>query len=481
MSMGAIKIALGGLAAVLAANPAVLALLGIGTAIATVAVAANNTTTRRVERQTEAVEFMLDQEMRAKREGPRASFRQSELANNEQVSGAADSIRAAGETIKRAREAFMADYMTDGEKLAAEIRKYDEQFKGKVSETQRAADIAAIREKAAKKDKDRGSDPLADADQRMADAFEQHQLRDIELEEDRERALTELLADSNQRRVDVAIDAATAIRDANFGLSAELIRDDEARGHAIIEIERAAAAERIAGFEEGTEQRRQAEADLAEFVRLRSLQLAEEVKPTWQRMLDDWRDTTLSMKRFGDDFMTGFLERGRDTWVEWASSGKLTTKNLTDYIKQEFLRVVYEQYLSQATANMGKVVLGGILNVVAGMRGNQQGSDANGYNGTQNNPSAYVAPKQMATGTNYVPYDGFKASLHKGEAVVPAKYNPAAGGAASKKDAPGVMVNQTVNVGEGVTRGEVYQAVKAANAELVQTLMRSRNRDGAFA
>jgi hypothetical protein len=34
----------------------------------------------------------------------------------------------------------------------------------------------------------------------------------------------------------------------------------------------------------------------------------------------------------------------------------------------------------------------------------------------------------LATGTNYVPYDGMQATLHKGEAVVPAKYNPAAGG-----------------------------------------------------
>ena len=32
---------------------------------------------------------------------------------------------------------------------------------------------------------------------------------------------------------------------------------------------------------------------------------------------------------------------------------------------------------------------------------------------------------KLATGTNYVPYDNFPALLHKGEAVVPAKYNPA--------------------------------------------------------
>lgn len=34
----------------------------------------------------------------------------------------------------------------------------------------------------------------------------------------------------------------------------------------------------------------------------------------------------------------------------------------------------------------------------------------------------------LADGTNYVPYDGFRATLHKGENVTPAKYNPMAGG-----------------------------------------------------
>ncbi len=37
----------------------------------------------------------------------------------------------------------------------------------------------------------------------------------------------------------------------------------------------------------------------------------------------------------------------------------------------------------------------------------------------------------LAEGTNRVPYDNFRATLHKDEAVVPAKYNPAAGGMSS--------------------------------------------------
>jgi hypothetical protein len=35
---------------------------------------------------------------------------------------------------------------------------------------------------------------------------------------------------------------------------------------------------------------------------------------------------------------------------------------------------------------------------------------------------------KLANGTNYVPEDEFLALLHRGEAVVPAEYNPSAGG-----------------------------------------------------
>lgn len=51
-----------------------------------------------------------------------------------------------------------------------------------------------------------------------------------------------------------------------------------------------------------------------------------------------------------------------------------------------------------------------------------------GGNDFLENPFAAVA---LADGTNYVPRDGLKATLHKGEAVVPAKFNPYAAGGRS--------------------------------------------------
>jgi hypothetical protein len=50
-----------------------------------------------------------------------------------------------------------------------------------------------------------------------------------------------------------------------------------------------------------------------------------------------------------------------------------------------------------------------------------------GINEQRVNPNL-LKPIGLAIGTNYVPYDGFSATLHEGEAVVPKAYNPAAGG-----------------------------------------------------
>jgi hypothetical protein len=68
------------------------------------------------------------------------------------------------------------------------------------------------------------------------------------------------------------------------------------------------------------------------------------------------------------------------------------------------------------------------------------------YAGSSNDPSAANYTNSLdqgftlADGTNYVPYDGMKAVLHKGESVTPAKYNPAAGG-----QSPGGRASITIN------------------------------------
>lgn len=79
------------------------------------------------------------------------------------------------------------------------------------------------------------------------------------------------------------------------------------------------------------------------------------------------------------------------------------------------------QDLAKSLFSSGSNGTGGIGGLLASLFG----SSTTGLGSASVN-DPYSVP--MATGTNVVPYDGFRATLHKGEAVVPAKYNPAAGG-----------------------------------------------------
>ena len=87
----------------------------------------------------------------ASRTGRIAQAGQDVAAAYTQYSDLADAMNrdASGKTTA-ARTAFMATYQTSGDKLAAQIAAYDKQFLGKVTEQQRAQDIAAIKASAPK-------------------------------------------------------------------------------------------------------------------------------------------------------------------------------------------------------------------------------------------------------------------------------------------------------------------------------------------
>jgi hypothetical protein len=93
---------------------------------------------------------------------------------------------------------------------------------------------------------------------------------------------------------------------------------------------------------------------------------------------------------------------------------KKAAKSLVNQLIAEFYRLQIVKPL------LNSIMGGGGLSALAGLFGGGSTGSSVGYGIPSGVP--------MATGTNRVPYDGFKAILHKDEAVVPAKYNPAAGG-----------------------------------------------------
>lgn len=71
----------------------------------------------------------------------------------------------------------------------------------------------------------------------------------------------------------------------------------------------------------------------------------------------------------------------------------------------------------------------------------------------------------LAIGTNYVPYDGMRAVLHEGEAVVPKRFNPAAGGTAQGGTRVALTYAPVVRIDSRTDQAQVQQLVAQANAE----------------
>lgn len=197
-----------------------------------------------------------------------------------------------------------------------------------------AADQAAAR--APKKKPEKDTDRLGEF---ITDQLNAQQRRDDAVAERAER--------ERQRRIDQALDSTQRLRDQNDLADAQAIRSADARGRAIIAIEEAQARSRIDINVLNFEQRQQLEDEFARWRVARERQLTEDLKPEWRRMVDSWADSTALMQRVFDESVTGSLRLGEDAFVSFVRTGKLSIKELTDYLIEQSIRLAFRNIVGQ--------------------------------------------------------------------------------------------------------------------------------------
>lgn len=250
------------------------------------------------------------------------------------------------------------------------------------------------------------------------------------------------------------------IFDANQRAAAELIENERQRGEALIALDLDIARRRIEAQglsggardealrlvdEQGALARRKLEVDL----RQAGEKLADD---TGRELYADTRDAISAAFRDSKNPIQAFGAALANTIFTRASA------SLVDAL---------------AAAAVGSNGRGGGLGSLIQLIGSMAGGYTNVGTPSAANYSVspdLVGPPPLATGTNYVPRN-MVALLHEGEAVVPKRYNPAAGGAGvgfQITNAPQITIDARTD--QAQVAALVYGALEQSNTALVEDL-----------
>lgn len=259
------------------------------------------------------------------------------------------------------------------------------------------------------------------------------------------------VAERDQRRLEQAEAFLQELRDANERAGAQLIADEEQRGRALIELDRQIALRRLRAMGLGSAAQEGAESLINRQASLAIDKLSDKAGDAMygdvrNALAAAFRDTRNPVKAFANALSEAVYTR--------------MTASLAD---------------AMATALVGRSgsggMLGQLLGMAAGVFGGGMTVDTGGIGITPADGSIPLPTRGgMASGTNYVPRDMLLLA-HRGEAIVPAKYNPAAGGMGG-----GQKVEMHFHVGPGQSpaafAGAVAQAMPAIEARIAAGLAR---------
>lgn len=309
-------------------------------------------------------------------------------------------------------------------------------------------------------------------------------LRRSELEGDGNRVGTDAL----QQRLNDSKTAAQELLATNKTLSAELILDERKRAEALLAIDVQQMRERLALNVGSVEERQAKEETFAQWLVLRNRKLNQDLRPEWERMLDDWRDTQRMMKEASDATFTSFLKNGEDAFVQLVTTGKISAGSLVNDWLAQMARVQWRKLVSgnfsfsDIGTGIGNAVgsVGSAIGSVASWLG--IGHHAGGLAGSE--PSFTRAMPAMAWAgaprlhTGGLAGDEVPAILRKGEGVFTQGQmrnlapvdQVAAAGRRSITYAPTFNVDSRSDRAELL--GQMQRMTKASQAELLEMMNR---------
>lgn len=236
----------------------------------------------------------------------------------------------------------------------------------------------------------------------------------------------EQLAAQNKRDQDRRVQQADFLQgliDDNARGNVELIKGDEARGRAQIELDRQVMERRIQMMGLTGAARETAEREMAERSKLAAAKLNDSLKPQWQRMLEEWSDPVRQMKDVFDSGINEALRSGEQAWQQFAMTGKLSVDDLGRSIQQQVASYAFRRFATMLIDLGVKAFSGGSTSSVGfGIPAGQElhGGGRVGYDAPRSMrwmpESALSSAPRLHSG--YLAPDEYPAILQKGESVL---------------------------------------------------------------
>jgi lambda family phage tail tape measure protein len=274
---------------------------------------------------------------------------------------------------------------------------------------------------------------------------------------------TELLRDF-QRQQQEAARFSEQLLDQTAQINVSLITNDRARGEAQIELDRRVMQERLTMLKLTGVDTDAAQQALNANIVARQRALTEALKPEWQRLLEEWNNTTEAMAKSYDNLMTGVVVRTEDALADFLRTGKLNIDSLADYVSDAIARMMAQQAIA------------GIGNFISLMTTGFAKGGAFGANGQ----ITAFADGGVVSRPTFFGYAGGRMGLmgEAGpEAVMPLTRGPD-GKLGVQTHGGSQPLNVTINAQSGITRAELAAMLPGIKEQLKAELVGSMRRPG---